>query len=252
MKYVTMKKYIISGLIISTLINSHLNWAMIRISPSRLQQSFTTQAGQTVPTSAYRKFMPKIIPTAYNYGKQKTKTVVNYVLKTWNHPLYKDFFEPLYVGLELQHGWIEKKYKQLMWLKKQFQSDDQETSPSQNDTPKYPTQLKQRYAANPLQHIPPHTLKLYAKAMKRYEHAYQRFMDHKDNPDDFFDYQELQNATDDLYLIMNQIQEILETATKEEQDISDILPEQDPIISDTSPVSAQTSTSQGPKILPPD
>jgi len=224
---------------------------MIRVSP-RLQQSFTHQAGQTVTTSAYKKFMPTIIPTAYNYGKQKMTTVAKQFVKAWNHPFYKELVEPIYVGIELQHGWAEKKYKQFMWLKKQFQSNDQDLSPSTDDTSDYPKPHRKRYAKKPLQHIPPHTLDLYTKAMKRYEHAYQRFMDHKDNPDDFFDYQELQNATNDLYLIMNQIQEILQAAEEEEQDISELRPDQPPLIAKLYHPYSQIKPLQDPTILPPD
>lgn len=89
-------------------------WTMFRLTP-RFQQVNNSQV-EPIKQSIYKKFMPKITPI-YDYGRKGVKSITDAVTHTWNHPLYKEGFEPIYVGEELQHNWFEKKHQQFQWLK---------------------------------------------------------------------------------------------------------------------------------------
>lgn len=98
----------------------------------------------TIATSStYKKYLQKLLQQTYQHstnlyqaGKQHININIQNIINTWNHPLYKDLIEPIYVGLELQHNWLENKYNHYLKLKKYIkQYYDQEI----------PTDLSQRY-----------------------------------------------------------------------------------------------------------
>jgi|GEM_PF-922115 len=241
----------------------------------RVAQPVTTRTLQPIAT----KTSPKTFTVPYNYGKQylsqgvqMTKKGIHKIFETWEHPLYKDFIDPMYGAIEIQHGWLKHKHEQLMHLKDWLTSHRHEHDAEHAAT----SQDAEMEAMFPVK-VPQKTMQRYQFAMKRYEHAYQRFMNHKDNADDIFDYQELQNASNNLYLIMDEIQSIIaeepvsepimRTPTNNDTDVSDLYTSKNfdlkglipkhlkakQLIPDKKPLLPTTKlTQQGPSILAPD
>jgi len=264
-----MKKYIISLLILSALCTSqHISTMNIS---RRVAQPVTTRTLQPVAT----KTLTKVVTVPYNYGRQYlnqgaqlTKKGVHKVLEVWEHPLYHDFIDPIYSAMEIRHGWFQHKYEQLMHIKEYLTSDGH-----QHDANHVGTDLQTSDIATILPvKVPQKTMQLYQFAMKRYEHAYKKFMENKDNPDDIFAYEELERASNNLYLIMNEIQEIIATEPVSEPknkqtglinlnqlnniDLKGLIPDNlkpKQLIPDKKPLLPTTKpTLQGPAILKPD